>query len=128
MSDLRQRWSVGKESKMALPRTAMVAGACAILLASCAHAPDDEAAASVARGSEVARRVCAACHAVAPGDPSPRSDTRPFWNRGLRHTALLEGRLQQFSSHGHYEMPKLDLRPDELRDVAAYIDSLEAAE
>jgi mono/diheme cytochrome c family protein len=116
------------EGKMALTRTAVLAGACAILLASCAHAPDDEAAASVARGRAVAREVCAACHAVAPGDPSPRSDTRPFWNRGLRHTALIEGRLQQFSSQGHYEMPKLGLKPNELRDVAAYIDSLEVAD
>jgi mono/diheme cytochrome c family protein len=118
--------SVERATKMI--RAGVFAALCATALSACASNLPDEAAASAARGRAVARQVCAACHAVEPGDASPRPDTRPFWNRGLRHTALLEGRLQQLTSKGHYAMPRLALSPEDLRDVATYIESLKPLE
>jgi mono/diheme cytochrome c family protein len=95
---------------------ALALGACAAL-----QHPSDQPA---TRGHAVARRECAACHAIEPGSLSPRRDAPPFAGPGLRHTASLDGRVAELARLGHYDMPPLKLTTEEARDVAAYIESL----
>ncbi len=80
--------------------------------------------ASSLRGRAVAHRLCAACHAVEPGAESPQTTAPPFDSLEMRHTASLEGRLEELTRRGHYGMPPLKLRPDEVRDLVDYIASL----
>lgn len=84
-------------------------------------APDPAAA----RGHETARRACAACHAVESEGESPRAAAPTFRSREMRHTAGLDGRVADLTRQGHYEMPVIKLRPDQVRDLVTYIESLE---
>jgi mono/diheme cytochrome c family protein len=104
-----------------LAAMALTLGACAVT--GLRHKPPTAAA----RGHEIAQHRCAVCHAVeAVGGASPRPLAPPFASRGMRATAGLEGRLADLTSKGHYEMPPLGLRPDEVSDLRAYIESLNA--
>jgi mono/diheme cytochrome c family protein len=77
------------------------------------------------RGHEVARRVCAACHAVETTGVSPIAAAPAFASLEMRHTASLESRVADLTRLGHYDMPPLKLRPNEVRDLVSYIASLE---
>ena len=78
-----------------------------------------------ARGHEIARHACAACHAVEPVGESPRAAAPAFASVEMRHTASLENRVADLTRLGHYEMPPLNLDPGQVRDLVAYIASLE---
>lgn len=101
------------------------AAALALLLAAtpAAAAPHDP---DVALGRTVARRACAACHAVEPGKTSPVPRAPPFASREMRHVAGLEGRLATLTKDGHYGMPPQTLTAAEVRGLLAYIDKLGA--
>jgi len=78
------------------------------------------------RGLEVARRHCAACHAVEPaGGTSPRDRAPSFASVEMRHTAALEDRVENLTRRGHYGMPPVPLRDDQVLDVVAYIAGLD---
>ena len=81
---------------------------------------------AVTRGHEVARQACAACHAVDPGKSSPVPKAPPFASREMQHVAGLEGRLAGLTGGGHYGMPPQTLTDQQVRDLLAYIVSLEA--
>jgi len=76
------------------------------------------------RGHLIAQQRCASCHAVEPGAERPRPRAPGFATREMRHTAGLEGRLDQLTRKGHYDMPPMSLQPSEVSDLLAYIDSL----
>jgi len=78
------------------------------------------------RGHLVAVRRCAACHAIEPGGVSPRARAPGFATVEMQHTAGLEGRLQDLTQHGHYDMPPVPLQPGEVADLLAYIQSTES--
>jgi cytochrome c len=78
------------------------------------------------RGHQIAQRKCAACHAVEVGRQSPRPGAPPFASIEMRHTAGLEGRLADLTTHGHYEMPTVRLTPRETADLYAYIERFDA--
>ncbi|HEX2815516.1 MAG TPA: c-type cytochrome [Phenylobacterium sp.] len=80
---------------------------------------------AAARGHEVARRACAACHAVEAQGVSPRVKAPAFASQEMRHTASLQDRVADLTRRGHYDMPPLKLSPDEVRDLVSYIASLE---
>jgi mono/diheme cytochrome c family protein len=80
----------------------------------------------VARGAQVAEERCATCHAVALEAKSPNHDAPLFRVLSRLYSARdIETKLTAISEHGHFEMPALTLREDEIADVAAYIASLE---
>ncbi len=81
---------------------------------------------AVARGRDLAREVCAACHAVEPGRTSPMAKAAPFASREMQHVAGLEGRLAALATGGHYGMPPQPLSEQQVRDLLAYIESLAA--
>lgn len=81
---------------------------------------------AVTRGHEIARQACAACHAVDPGQTSPVPKAPPFASREMQHVAGLEGRLAGLTAGGHYGMPPQPLTDQQVRDLLAYIESLDA--
>ena len=81
---------------------------------------------NVAAGRDFARGVCAECHAVERGEVySPDERASPFiqvaTTPGLTPMALFA-----WLQNAHSDMPPLLLDEDEMRDVTAYILSLQA--
>jgi mono/diheme cytochrome c family protein len=82
--------------------------------------------ASVDRGRFFVLRSCAGCHAVGSLGESPNSSAPPFASVRLRHNAIsLERRLAQISRNGHFEMPPIYMSDAEIKDIAAYIETIE---
>jgi mono/diheme cytochrome c family protein len=93
------------------------------------QAPPKSQDASVDRGRFYALRSCAACHAVGVLGASPNGSAPSFSTIRLRYNALsLPRRLAEISEHGHYEMPPISMTPDEIRDLVAYIETVDASE
>ncbi|MDO9337240.1 MAG: cytochrome c [Caulobacter sp.] len=78
------------------------------------------------RGLALAQQRCVACHAIGPSGDSPAAMAPPF--RALAQSLpgfALEDRLLVISDLGHKEMWPARLTPSEVRDLTAYIDSLD---
>ena len=111
----------------------------ALALAACTATPAPEPAQAAApaapqtvstpataaeRGRELAVRVCSGCHALAPGQVSPRPPAPPFPTFAGRFTELtLHRRLTEISETGHTQMPTLAVHTDEVEDLVAYLNS-----
>lgn len=101
--------------------------AAVLLLSACAGVPPPTLADDPpARGRATAERMCAGCHALAPGQTSADPRAPSFPGREMQHTAGLAGRVADLTRHGHYGMPPIPLTADEAADVTAYIESLDA--
>lgn len=98
--------------------------ALAAALSGCATVGAAPAPTAEQRGEAVARRVCAACHAMASGADSPSPRAPGFASVEMQHTAGLPDRVANLTQGGHYGMPPLVLTPQEVSDVVAYIESL----
>jgi len=107
----------------------------AALLAACAEAPAapdrPPEAASIAlddAGRGVAERLCAGCHAVAPGGASPVAAAPPLTTIGRRYPvaaiaeALAEGILV---GHGDVRMPEFRLEPPEIEALIEYLETVQ---
>jgi cytochrome c len=82
--------------------------------------------ASADRGRFFVLRSCAGCHAVGSLGESPNSSAPSFASVRLRHNVLsLERRLAQISRSGHFEMPPIYMSDAEIKDIAAYIETIE---
>ena len=83
--------------------------------------------AAVERGSLIAGRTCAACHAVGRGGASPATPAPPLREvaRGFDQAALQQ-RLAEIAERGHFRMPARRFTPAQIPDLVAYINSLEA--
>ncbi len=85
------------------------------------------AAQDPAAGKEIAQRLCARCHAVAPGMASPTENAPPFasfgrdWPVSDLQEALAEGILV---GHSDPPMPEFVLTPQEISDLIAYLESI----
>ena len=118
----------------AWPRRAAALIGLSLLASGCASAPPTTEAVfappsavppSLERGLSLASRECSGCHAIAATGDSPAPMAPPF--RRLAATLsgpALEHRLLMTSELGHYEMRPAGLEGPDLRDLAAYIDSL----
>lgn len=96
----------------------------AVALSGCASLTASSLATPTARGEAVAARVCAACHALGAGGDSANPRAPAFASLEMQHTAGLPGRVADLTRTGHYGMPPVALTPQEVTDVAAYIESL----
>lgn len=76
------------------------------------------------RGHVVARRACAACHAVEPGGASPNARAPSFGSVEMGHVAGLPGRVAEIARAGHYGMPPVALTPQEAEDLTAWIEGI----
>jgi mono/diheme cytochrome c family protein len=97
-----------------------------VALAAAAGPAPDPSDPAVARGAEVAQTHCAICHAVALEDRSPEPHAPLFRVLSRLYSAeTLDKELLDIAETGHFEMPPVTLREDEVADVAAYIASLD---
>jgi mono/diheme cytochrome c family protein len=81
---------------------------------------------AVERGAALATRDCGGCHALGLVGDSPRSMARPFRDMDLRYNAIsFERRMAEMAGRGHHEMPPVRLTTSEIRDIAAFIESLD---
>lgn len=80
------------------------------------------------RGRELATSLCGRCHAAGPAGASSNPEAPPFRTLGERYPieslaeALAEGLVA-----GHPKMPEVQLEPQAIGDLLAYLRSLGAA-
>lgn len=101
-------------------------------LAGCAPVAPERIGSSIAetpqaaRGADLARTRCAACHAVARAGESPMSQALPFRSLHERYpVAFLQEALAEGLMTAHPAMPEVELAPTEIADLIAYLESLE---
>ena len=85
--------------------------------------PRSEASAeSVMRG----QTRCAACHATGLTGASPMAEAPPFRELHTRYPVrFLQEALAEGLTTAHPAMPEVELQPDEIRDLIAWLESLE---
>lgn len=104
-----------------------VGAAWLIAVTSTSLAADDRSD-PAARGRVIAEQLCARCHAISGPGPSP-VPTAPLFSRFERkwpveylEEALAEGLV---AGHGPVRMPEFVFWPDEIRDLLAYLKSVQ---
>jgi mono/diheme cytochrome c family protein len=81
--------------------------------------------ATVAAGHDLARLVCVACHVVDGERPSrPLVAGAPAFRDVANTPGMTAAALHVFLTTSHQKMPNLILKPEEMKDVIAYILSL----
>jgi cytochrome c len=93
--------------------------AAAMTLASCAHGGEPP---KVTAGRRLAERHCGACHAVTGPGPSPLADAPAFQNLPVRFPVKRFTRAYRDGLfEGHPRMPPVELGPDELTELSAFL-------
>jgi mono/diheme cytochrome c family protein len=77
------------------------------------------------QGRGFAQRICASCHGIVPGAPSPVAGA-PNFDAIAATSGMSPLALRVALDTPHHSMPNLMLSPTELSDVTAYIMSLQA--
>jgi mono/diheme cytochrome c family protein len=118
--------------RIGIKALAVVGALCA---ASCAHAPPPatSSAAPVAtsadpltRGKALVEARCSACHAVGASGESPVSPAPPFRTLAQRYpVANLQEAFAEGISTGHPKMPQIALEAGQVRDLIAYLESIQ---
>lgn len=84
------------------------------------------AADPVARGKVLVETRCAACHAVGPSGESGLSPAPPFRTLSQRYpVANLQEAFAEGISTGHPQMPQIALEADQVKDLIAYLESIQ---
>ncbi len=79
------------------------------------------------RGEAFATAHCARCHAIGRTGASPKAEALPF--RDLHRRYPVEDLAEAFAegiTTGHPEMPAFELDSDQIKDLIAFLRSLEA--
>jgi len=104
-----------------MKRMIVLAAAVTLGLISGAGAQD----ADIAAGKAYAEDVCAACHGVLAGETSsPEFEATPF-QQVADTPGMTELALSVWLQSSHPTMPNIVLSQDEMRNVTAYISSLD---
>jgi mono/diheme cytochrome c family protein len=77
----------------------------------------------VGQGAMLAAQICARCHAIRPGQPSPTPEAPPFIAIAAKPNFNIFT-LRSFLSRPHWTSTNLILPEDDSEDIAAYILSL----
>jgi mono/diheme cytochrome c family protein len=99
----------------------MLAAAMLLALASEAAAQEGD----VTAGAAYAKQVCADCHAVLPNEQFSPLLPAPTFQSVADTPGMTELALTVWLQSSHPTMPNIMLKPDDLRNVVAYIRSLE---
>ena len=78
----------------------------------------------IARGHDMAQKLCAECHRVEKGQKSPKLSARKAFQEIANNPARSELSLRVFLRTPHRNMPNLVLTETETDDIIAYILSL----
>ncbi len=81
--------------------------------------------ADIAAGAAYAKQVCAACHAVLPNEEFSPLPEAPTFQSVANTPGMTEMALSVWLQSSHPTMPNIILKQDDLRNVVAYIRSLE---
>ena len=81
--------------------------------------------ADIAAGGAYAKQVCAACHAVLPNEEFSPLPEAPTFQSVANTPGMTEMALSVWLQSSHPTMPNIILKQDDLRNVVAYIRSLE---
>ena len=100
-----------------------IGGLAAMVLVLASPAPAPAETGDAGRGSALAERWCAKCHAIAPGRQGPEPGI-PSFMRMAAEPENTRSALRQFITIPHFEMPPQTLTTAEIDDVIAYILSL----
>ena len=100
--------------------------AAVILLASaaCGPAMAQDPLGSPAMGAELARMVCADCHAIGPGERGTDLTGAPAFQDVADQSSATALSLRVFLLSPHLTMPNFALSDDQIDDLIAYIHSL----
>jgi mono/diheme cytochrome c family protein len=120
--------------RIGIKALAVVGALCA---ASCAHAPPSATPAPsaapvaaggdpVTRGKALVEARCSACHAVGDTGGSPVSPAPPLRTLAQRYpVANLQEAFAEGISTGHPKMPQIALEAGQVRDLIAYLESIQ---
>jgi mono/diheme cytochrome c family protein len=95
----------------------------AFVIATAALGGSAAIAADAEHGAELAKRWCAACHLVEPGQKQASTDAPPFDDIAAKSTFTPE-KVAFFLLDPHPKMPNFPLSRNEAADLAAYIDTM----
>jgi mono/diheme cytochrome c family protein len=84
--------------------------------------------ADIEAGAVYAEQVCAACHAVLPNEELSPLPQAPTFQSVADTPGMTELALTVWLQSSHPTMPNIILEPDDMRNVVAYIRSLESEE
>jgi mono/diheme cytochrome c family protein len=97
-----------------------------VLLSACMAGERPAPFGRVASGEAVARQWCADCHVVAPDQRSAPHDRAASFAQIAARPGFRANDLRRFLAEEHLPMPTFRLRPEERKDIVAYIASLRA--
>ena len=97
--------------------------AAAVLLALSSEAGAQDA--DIEAGAAYAKQICAACHAVLPNEQISPLPQAPTFQSIADTPGMTELALTVWLQSSHPTMPNIVLEPDDMRNVIAYIRSLE---
>ena len=98
--------------------------AAALLLVEASGAAAQEG--DVTAGAAYAKLVCASCHAVLPNEQISPLAQAPTFQKVANMPGMTEMALTVWLQSSHPTMPNIILKPDDLRNVVAYIHSLKS--
>ena len=81
------------------------------------------ARADTTKGEMLAAQICAPCHAIKPGQPSPKPDAAPFAEIAAKASYNIFT-LRSFLRTPHWTSVNLSLKPDDNEAIASYVMSL----
>jgi mono/diheme cytochrome c family protein len=96
----------------------------ALLATTIALVASSGAQADNSKGAMLAAHLCAGCHAVRPGQASPKPDAPPFPTIAAKDSYNIFT-LRSFLRTPHWTSANLSLRPDDNEAIASYIMSLQ---
>ena len=102
--------------------TVLLASAMVLVLGCAARAQE----ADIAAGQAYAQKVCAACHAVLVNENMSPLAEAPTFQSVADTPGMTEMALSVWLQSSHPTMPNIILKPDDLRNVVAYIVSLKS--
>ncbi len=82
--------------------------------------------ADIGAGATYAKQVCALCHAVLPNEQISPLPQAPTFQKVADTPGMTEMALSVWLQSSHPTMPNIILKPDDLRNVVAYIESLKS--
>jgi mono/diheme cytochrome c family protein len=82
--------------------------------------------ADIEAGAFYAKQVCAACHAVLPNEQISPLAEAPTFQSVADMPGMTELALTVWLQSSHPTMPNIVLEPDDMRNVVAYIRSLDS--
>jgi mono/diheme cytochrome c family protein len=96
----------------------------ALLTTAIVLAASNGANADMTKGEMLAAQLCAGCHAIRPGQNSPKADAPPFASI-LAKDSYNIFTLRSFLRTPHWTSTNLSLKPDDNEAIASYIMSLQ---